>query len=123
MPDLMDDDRHARDIDAAADVMIDAALEELRAIEPAPDFLPRLRAHVERAAPPAWWRWRAPAAAVAVALLAAFAIGRELGLRETPPAVVRITERVEPAQEITPPVPMPAPHVEHVPRPRRARTS
>jgi hypothetical protein len=38
---------------------IDRALDELSAVRPAPDFLPRLRAHVERAArleaPIRWW--------------------------------------------------------------------
>lgn len=37
---------------------IDRALDELSAVKPAPDFLPRLRAHVERApveAPIRWW--------------------------------------------------------------------
>jgi hypothetical protein len=49
---------------------IDAALEDVSAAAPSPNFLSRIRAHVE-AAPPRWAlpEWRLPAAAAAVVLL------------------------------------------------------
>ena len=49
---------------------IDAALDELRAVKPAPDFLPRLRAHVERVPAAAPIRWWIPFAASATAIVA-----------------------------------------------------
>ena len=56
---------------------IDTALEELASTGPAPDFVSRVRAHVEDAPrwmPGAWWR---PAAVAALALvMAAVAMGR-----------------------------------------------
>jgi len=66
---------------------IDEALAELAAAEPSPDFLPRLRAHVERTPrPSAWSRWALPAAAFACAVVAAFVAGYDRGARDVAPA-------------------------------------
>jgi hypothetical protein len=62
---------------------IDEALAELAAVEPSPDFLPRLRAHLERTPPSSVWsRWALPAAVVACALVAAFIVGYDRGARD-----------------------------------------
>jgi hypothetical protein len=58
-------------------VTIDTALEDLASTGPAPDFVSRVRAHVEQA--PRWMpsAWGTPAAVAALALLvAAVAVGR-----------------------------------------------
>ncbi len=49
---------------------IDTALDAVRAVKPAPDFLPRLRAHVEHVPPAAPIRWWIPLAASASAVAA-----------------------------------------------------
>jgi hypothetical protein len=65
---------------------IDDALAELAAAEPSPDFLPRLRAHVEHTPRPSLWsRWALPAAAVACVVVAAFIAGYDRGAREVAP--------------------------------------
>ena len=48
---------------------IDRALDELSAVKPAPDFLPRLRAHVERAPVGVPIRWWIPFSASATAVV------------------------------------------------------
>lgn len=59
---------------------IDAALDEARATRPSPDFLPRLRAHVEQL-PPAPIRWWIPLAAsvttIAAGVIVAATISRQ----------------------------------------------
>jgi hypothetical protein len=63
---------------------IDAALDEIRAARPASDFVPRLRAHVERVRPSVLSRWSLPAAAVAMAVVSSFIVGYERGARDAP---------------------------------------
>jgi hypothetical protein len=63
---------------------INAALDEIRAARPASDFVPRLRAHVERVRPSVLSRWSLPAAAVAMAVVSSFIVGYERGARDTP---------------------------------------
>ena len=69
------DEMKQRDVDVQAS--IDEALDELRAAQPAPDFLPRLRARLEQD-DPRWPRWLAPAAAaIGCAVFALFVGGRQ----------------------------------------------
>jgi hypothetical protein len=56
-------------MDQELDRAIDAALDEARAARPSPDFLPRLRTHVEQL-PPAPIRWWIPLAASATTIAA-----------------------------------------------------
>src|SRR5262245_47740613 len=62
-------------MDDRVDRAIDAALDGLRTVKPAPDFLPRLRAHVEaqpRRAPIHWWiPFAASATAIAAGVIVA----------------------------------------------------
>jgi hypothetical protein len=53
---------------------IDQALRELREVKPSPDFVPRLRAHVEASPRPVAWRFWIPASVVAMAATAALFI-------------------------------------------------
>ena len=69
------------DVDVQA--AIDEALEELRSAQPAPDFLPRLRARLEQD-DPRLPRWVVPAAAVFASAVLVFIIGRDA--RDVPAA-------------------------------------
>jgi hypothetical protein len=57
---------------------IDAALDEVRSVKPTPDFLPRLRAHVEGAPRPARIDWWLPLAASAATIMAGVMIAAVL---------------------------------------------
>jgi hypothetical protein len=72
------------DLNEVLEGAIDAALDEIRAARPAADFVPRLRAHVERVRPSALSRWSLPAAAVAMAVVSSFIVGYERGARDAP---------------------------------------
>lgn len=71
--------------------LIDAALDEACGVKPAPDFLPRLRAHVEAQPRRAPVRWAIPIAASAVTVVAGFVVGALL--RDRPPAVIAVPSR------------------------------
>ena len=77
---------------------IDRALDELSAVKPAPDFLPRLRAHVERApveAPIRWWVLFSASATAVVAGVIVASLFRapqveRLARSEGPPAATAV---------------------------------
>ena len=77
---------------------IDRALDELSAVKPAPDFLPRLRAHVERApveAPIRWWVLFSASATAVVAGVIVASLFRE-------PQVEHLARSVGPAATAVP---------------------
>ena len=85
--------------------MIDAALGELTAVTPAPDFVPRLRDHVERLPPaaPASFRWKliAPALTVAV-VIGVIGIGYRLQREvQKPVAPVSVAENPSGVRPLT----------------------
>ncbi len=63
---------------------IEEALEGLRTAAPSADFLPRLRTQIETLDRSRLPRWCVPAAAVAAAIVIAFAVGYNRGVRDAP---------------------------------------